>query len=206
MSLSESRKRKILQIVTHVAKVNTSSFNDRRQPSSWVTPPLNFAALFDTHYPRLYAYVRSQVADRETAEDITALAFERAFSHSDSYDPAKGAFATWIFRIARNLVLNHYAATQRKAPAYPLDEAAEISASDALPEQQLLRQEQNQALLAAIAVLSERDREIVYLRFFGHLTNRKIAEILNLNEKTVGVIILRALQKLKMQLETQEAP
>jgi RNA polymerase sigma factor (sigma-70 family) len=68
-----------------------------------------------------------------------------------------------------------------------------------------LQQEQNQALLAAISTLSERDQEIVYLRFFGRLTNRKVAEILDLKEKTVSVIILRALQKLKVQLETQEA-
>jgi RNA polymerase sigma-70 factor (ECF subfamily) len=166
--------------------------------------PLDFAALFDTHHPRLYAYIRSQVADRETAEDLTAVAFERAFRHSHRYDPSKGAFATWLFRIARNLVLNHYAATSRKPAHFQLDDAVEISATEILPEQQLLRQEQNQALLAAMAALSERDREIVYLRFFGHLTNRKIAEILDLNEKTVSVTILRALQKLKIQLEAQE--
>lgn len=146
------------------------------------------------------------MADRETAEDITAIAFERAFSHSESYDPTKGTFATWLFRIARNLVLNHYAATQRKPVHQQIDDVAELSATEALPEQQLLHREQNQALLEAISVLSERDREIVYLRFFGHLTNRKIAEVLDLNEKTVSVIILRALQKLKVQLETQEAP
>ena len=166
--------------------------------------PLDFAALFDTHQPRLYAYIRSQVADRETAEDLTAVAFERAFSHSDRYDPSKGAFATWLFRIARNLVLNHYAAASRKPTHFQLDDVAEISTTEILPEQQLLRQEQNQALLAAMSALSERDQEIVYLRFFGHLTNRKIAEILDLNEKTISVIILRALQKLKVQLETQE--
>lgn len=195
-----------MQNVTDVVKVNTSSLYNRRQPKNWVTSPLNFASLFDTHYPRLYAYVRSQVADRETAEDITAIAFERAFSHNESYDPVKGAFATWLFRIARNLVLNHYAATTRTPAHYQLDDVSEISDTDALPEQQLLHQEQNQTLLAAISVLSERDREIVYLRFFGQLTNRKIAEVLELNEKTVSVIILRALQKLKIQLRTQEAP
>ena len=195
-----------MQNVTDAVKVNKSTLYTRRQPKSWVTSPLNFASVFDTHYPRLYAYVRSQVADRETAEDITAVAFERAFSHSNSYDPTKGAFATWLFRIARNLVLNHYAATTRKPAHYQLDDVAEISATEALPEQQLVRQEQNQVLSEAISVLSERDREIVYLRFFGHLTNRKIAEVLNLNEKTVSVIILRALQKLKLQLGAQEAP
>lgn len=168
--------------------------------------PLDFGALFDTHYTRLYAYIRSQVTERETAEDLTAAAFERAFSHADKYDPLKGAFATWLFRIARNLILNYYAANSRKPVPFQLDEVAEISTGETLPEQQLVHQEQNRALLEAMAALSERDQEIVYLRFFGHLTNRKIAEILDLNEKTVSVIILRALQKLKVQLELQDFP
>jgi RNA polymerase sigma-70 factor (ECF subfamily) len=195
-----------LQNVTNVVKVNKSSSYDRRQSKSWVTPSLNFAALFDTHYSRLYAYVRSQVADRETAEDLTAATFERAFSRSQSYDPAKASFATWLFRIAHNLVINHYATTSRNPPPYELDEVTGISTADLSPEQQFLRQEQQRILGETIATLSERDQEIIQLKFYGRLTNREIAEVLELNEKTVSVIILRALQKLKAQLESQEAP
>ena len=66
-------------------------------------------------------------------------------------------------------------------------------------------QSKEQLLLETLSTLSERDREIIHLRFFGRLTNRKIAEIMELKEKTVSVIILRALQKLKVQIEDQEA-
>jgi RNA polymerase sigma-70 factor (ECF subfamily) len=166
---------------------------------------LDFAALFDTHYSRLYAYTRSQVNDRETAEDLTSAAFERAFSHSHSYDPAKGSFATWLFRIAHNLVVDYYAATSRKPMLHDLDEAVEVSAADLSPEQQLLRQEQRRLLAETLTTLSERDQEIIQLKFFGRLTNREIAAVLELNERTVSVIILRALQKLKVRLERQEA-
>lgn len=195
-----------MQNVTKVVKVNKSSSYDRRQPKSRVISSLNFAALFDTHYPRLYAYVRSQVTDRETAEDLTAAAFERAFSRSHSYDSAKASFATWLFRIAHNLVINYYATTSRNPVPYELNEVTEISTADLSPEQQFLRQEQQRILGETIATLSERDQEIIQLKFYGRLTNREIAEVLELNEKTVSVIILRALQKLKVRLETQEAP
>jgi RNA polymerase sigma-70 factor (ECF subfamily) len=167
--------------------------------------PLDFDTLFNSHYPRLYAYLRSQVNDRETAEDLTAATFERAFKGGHSYDPDKGAYATWLFRIGRNLVINHYAATSRKPQTYGLDEAVEIFTPDLTPEQQLLHQEQRRLLAESLTTLSERDQEIIQLKFYGRLTNREIAAVLELNEKTVSVIILRSLQKLKLRLERQAA-
>lgn len=164
-----------------------------------------FASLFDDNYPKLYAYIRSQVADQETAEDITAMAFERAFKHGGTYEAAKGSFTTWLFRIARNLVINHYTASNRKPLFYKLDEINQITTTERSPEQHLIRLEQHQLLLKAISNLSERDQEIIRLRFFGRLTNRKIADVMDLKEKTVSVIIFRALQKLRARFEVEEA-
>jgi RNA polymerase sigma-70 factor (ECF subfamily) len=165
----------------------------------------DFEALFDAHYPRLYAYLRSRVSDRETAEDLTAATFERAFSRGQRFDPAKGSFATWLFSIGRNLVINHYAAASRKPASAGLDEAGEISAPGLSPEERLLRQEQRHLLAESLTILSDRDQEVIRLKFYGRLTNRDIAGLLDLNEKTVSVIILRALQKLKVRLESQAA-
>jgi RNA polymerase sigma-70 factor (ECF subfamily) len=168
--------------------------------------PAEFATLFDDYYPKLYAYVRSQVADGQTAEDLTAAAFDRAFSRRATFDPAKGTFGAWLFRIARNLVIDHFAASGRKPVHYDLAESYQVSATDPSPEQYLLSREQHQLLAEALATsLSERDLEIIYLRFYGRLTNREIARIMDLKEKTVSVIILRALQKLKTRVEVLES-
>jgi RNA polymerase sigma factor (sigma-70 family) len=101
-------------------------------------------------------------------------------------------------------VINYYTSASYKVTHYDLNEADGTSTPDLSPEQQLLRQEQSQILLETLSVLSERDQEIMRLRFFGRLTNRNIAEVMELNERTVSVIILRALQKLKACLEKQE--
>ena len=67
-----------------------------------------------------------------------------------------------------------------------------------------MRREQQRQLLDLLTTLSERDQEVIQLRFFGRLTNRTIAELLDMNEKTVSVVILRSLRKLKAQFEQQE--
>jgi RNA polymerase sigma-70 factor (ECF subfamily) len=169
-------------------------------------PSSEFAALFEIYYPKLYGYIRSQMADQATAEDITATAFERAYLHRHTYDAAKGSFATWLFRIARNLVINHHTAAGRQPVQQELDEALPVSSSTPSPEQHLLQQEQQLHLQAGLNRLSNRDQEIIHLRFFGQLQNREIARLLDLNEKTVSVIILRALQKLKTRLEAENRP
>jgi RNA polymerase sigma-70 factor (ECF subfamily) len=165
---------------------------------------LDFAALFDTYYPRLYGYIRSRVANQQMAEDFTASAFERAFSRSHSFDTEKGSFSTWLFSIGRNLLLDYYRANQRQPTHYNLDEFSDLAAATASPETVVLRREQQRQLVELLTILSERDQEIIQLRFYGRLTNRAIADLLDINEKTVSVIILRALRKLKAQFERQE--
>lgn len=160
----------------------------------------NFEALFNDLYPKLYGYIRAQVNPRETAEDITATTFERAVKHRHTFNPQKGAIDSWLFKIARNLIIDHYSAHRRQPAQTQLEAAGPLAAEHLSPEQALLQQERRLQLLKSLEILPERDREIIHLRFFGKLTNRKIAEVMDLNEKTVSVIIYRTLKKLKSRL------
>lgn len=161
------------------------------------SPELDFGALFDLYYQRLYRYVRYRVDSRQEAEDLTTLAFERALAHQGSYEPAKGAFATWLFRIARNTIINHQAQQRRRGMAIALEEIADLPMETQSPEEAVIRKEAVQTLLQHLSSLSPRDQDILALKFAGRLTNRDIAETLDLKEKTVSVILLRALRKLR---------
>lgn len=160
----------------------------------------NFEALFNDLYPKLYAYIRAQVNQRETAEDITATTFERAVKHSHTFDSGKGSVDSWLFRIARNLIIDHYTAHRKRPAQTLLEDAGPLAADHPSPEQAVMQQERQRQLLESLDTLPEREREIIHLRFFGKLTNRKIAEVMDLNEKTVSVIIYRTLKKLKSRL------
>ena len=163
--------------------------------------------LFLEYHPRVYNYVRYRVANVEEAEDLTSDIMERALRYLSSYDQRKGAFSTWIFSIAHNTWVNHVKKQKRRNP-YHVDlgeEVGNMPASDPLPEQSLVHQEQVSHLLDCLGTLPERQQEILSLRFAGRLTNREISRVLSMNERTVSVTILRALRKLRRQLEEAQA-
>jgi RNA polymerase sigma factor (sigma-70 family) len=166
---------------------------------------LDFEALFVLYYPKLYRYVRYRVDNLQEAEDLTSLAFERALAHRASYDPAKSAFSTWLFRIARNAVINHQTQHRRRGIAVDLEEIADLPVETQSPEETVIRKEASRRLLQQMSTLSPRDQDILALKFAGRLTNREIAETLDLNEKTVSVILLRGLRKLRQQIEEYHA-
>jgi RNA polymerase sigma-70 factor (ECF subfamily) len=169
------------------------------------TPALDLEELFREYYPRVYAYIRYRINDVAEAEDLTSEILERAFTHLSSYDARKGAFSTWLFRIAHNAFVNHLKKWQRRGryhTTFPKEET--LVAEEPTPEQAVLHAEQISDLVLSVQTLSSRQQEILSLRFAGRLTNREIARVLNMNERTVSVTILRALRKLRQQIKEKE--
>jgi RNA polymerase sigma-70 factor, ECF subfamily len=158
-----------------------------------------FLRLYDEYFPRVYNYARYRCGDAETADDLTAQTFERALAHLQTYDPQKAPFGAWLFGIARNLVNDHLRAARRRE-CLPLDTCAGHPAPVASPEEWLIQVEAQAELLAALAHLSERERDLLSLKFAAGLTNRRIAEITGLSDTNVGVIVYRALQHLRLIL------
>ena len=164
---------------------------------------LVFVRLYDEYYPRVYNYTRYRCGDAETADDLTAQTFERALSHLEDYDSQRGPFGAWLFAIARNLVNNHLRTVQR-SNCLPLDIYDERPAPLVSPEERLIQTEAETELLEAMSHLSERERDLLSLKFAAGLTNRRIAEVMALSEANVGVILYRALQHLRVILLATE--
>jgi RNA polymerase sigma-70 factor (ECF subfamily) len=159
-------------------------------------------AWFRALHPRVYAYVRYRVANLQEAEDLTSEIMERALTHLETYDRRKGAFSTWLFRIAHNTFVNYLKRQQRQSQyqADLGDGLEDLAVEAPSPEQAAVRKEEIAHLLACLRTLSPRQQEILSMRFAGRMTNRDIAHILDMNERTVSVIILRALRALRRKL------
>ena len=168
-----------------------------------VAEPTAFAAIYDHYFPRVYNYVRYRVRDAETADDITAQVFERALVSIGSYRPERGPFGAWLFAIARNAVSDHLRA-QRRRRWLSLEVLRDRASAEPQPEEVAIHSETRAELLAAVARLSERERDLIALKFAAGLTNRRIAELTGLSYSNVGVILYRAVRRLRVKLSAKE--
>ena len=159
-----------------------------------------FAEQYGEYLPRVLNYVRLRVDGEDVAQELTAQTFERALSRLHTLRD-RGAFGGWLFRIARSIIAGYY---RRRRPVVSLENVGEHAAVETSanpgPEAMVEAFQEVEALKEALLLLSEREQEIIRLRFVAGLTNRAIAKVMGLREGNVAVILFRALRKLRRRL------
>ena len=146
---------------------------------------------------RVYAYVAYVIGDGPDAEDITSTVFENALRYRSTYDRSRGKPSTWLLGIARRCVaaaLSERAASREAPMDVETPTELEAEAVDRV------------TLRAALDTLSERDRDLIALRYAADLRAREIAELLGLTTNAVEVALHRALSKLRAELEAEQPP
>src|SRR4051812_4521532 len=138
---------------------------------------------------RVYAYVAYRIGDGPDAEDVTSDVFERAIRYRDSFDSSKGTPIGWLIGIARRCLAEHHAA--------PAGAALEETAAPGDVEQEVL---QRLELRAALATLSNSDRDLIALRYGADLSARQIAELFEVATNANEVRLHRALGRLRDEL------
>jgi RNA polymerase sigma-70 factor (ECF subfamily) len=144
--------------------------------------------------PRVLNFFRYRCGNPADAEDLTSVTFEKAWRGRDRYRRDKGAFSTWLFTIARNAAVDHYRA---RAPVVPLDDAAHVATAAATPEDQSAQRSDAARLALLLQTLSDRDRDLIALKYGAEMSNRDIARATGLSESNVGTIVHRAVQALR---------
>lgn len=162
-------------------------------------PPIQeFSEKYRQFFPRVFAYVYGRVHNQQIAEDLAADVFERAFLKSGSLRNDE-AFSTWLFTIARNIIISNGRKQARETLMDP-DVMKAIAPSGGSIEGQLMLREDMAEVARTLQQFSQREQDIVALKFDAELSNAQIAEIMELTEPNVRVILFRTLRKLREQM------
>lgn len=158
-----------------------------------------FAAVYDDHVWDVYGFFGYRVRSREEAEDLTQATFERALRAWERFDEGRATARTWLMSIAHNLLVDHYRRdrSDRHDPV-PVEEHHELDGGESVEEAALGISPE---LANALELLSDRDREVLALRFGGDLTGPEVAEITGLTLANVQQILSRSMRRLRAELE-----
>lgn len=168
--------------------------------------PLAFGALYDRYVDRIYGYALRETGHAAAAQDVTSATFERALRHIGRFRPGPNGIAPWLYRIARNEIIQQYRRDKRLRPLGGEPVAAGAKPGDtARPiELAVMSGERERDLYAALTQLSEADRDVLTLRFLEQLPTESVAQILECSRDNVYVRLHRALGRLRGLLATEE--
>ena len=150
---------------------------------------LDFDALYRAARDDVYAYVATLLRDRSAAEDVTALAFERAYRKRAGYREGRGSARAWLFGIARNAALDElrrrtpHRGTDRRARR-PRGGGARGRRGSGAPARRRAHR---------LASLPPRDRELIALKFHAGLDNAELAAVLGVSPSNAGTLLHRAM-------------
>jgi RNA polymerase sigma-70 factor (ECF subfamily) len=155
--------------------------------------PSRFEDLYRSCRDDVYAYVVTLLRDASSAEDVTALAFERAYRRRRLFDARRGSERAWVFGIARNAALDELRRRKRVASLATDVEDADAAAPGDEAEASAMRE----TVRRAMSELEPREREVIALKFFAGLSNDELARVLGTSPSNAGTILHRAVQRLR---------
>jgi RNA polymerase sigma-70 factor (ECF subfamily) len=162
-----------------------------------------FGRLFDHFHGPVYRYIVSRVQRPADAEDLTQLVFVKALEALPRYEARGIPFGGWLFRLARNAVIDFVRTRHEHAD---LDGIGERPGAEAGPDRVALEREDIAAVTAALATLTDEQREAIALRFFAGLSAREAAEAMGIQEGTVRGLQFRAISALRRRLGVEIKP
>src|SRR5919197_545996 len=159
--------------------------------------PEAFAAIFDRFHEPVYRYIVSRVYRPADAEDLTQLVFVKVLEALPRYESRGVPFGGWLFRLARNVLIDHVRTRHETTGLEVLLERADV---DRGPDDWAMAREEIEAVGIALAALTDEQRETIALRFFAGLSAKEVAIAMGKQEGTIRGLQFRAIAALRRQL------
>ena len=164
--------------------------------------PSAFATIYDHYYLDIYNYIYHRVANVQLAEDLVSEVFLKVLESIDSFTFRGIPLSAWLFRLARNLLIDYFRTSPRPGVEVPLEE--EVVLTEGGPDAALERKVTRKQLLGALSNLTEDQKEVVVLKFMEGFSNTDVAKIVGRSEGAVKSLQHRALSTLSRILEIDQ--
>jgi RNA polymerase sigma-70 factor (ECF subfamily) len=165
--------------------------------------------LYDRHGATVLGFALRIVGERTAAEDVLQETFWRVWKNAETFQPQRGSFTSWLFRIARNLAIDVYRRRNVRPQVIPGDDdnASDLDQTPD-PDMDVASQAQsaleNKQIRNALTSLPGAQRQIIELAYFHGMTRQEIAEATGEALGTIHTRARLALQKLREELEREK--
>jgi RNA polymerase sigma-70 factor (ECF subfamily) len=152
------------------------------------------SGLYEEYYGKITRYIYVRVGNKAEAEDIAGDVFLKALESLGSYKERGIPMYVWLFRIAHNLVIDYFR-KMRKRKTVSIDDIEIEGGTDpaAVAEQKM----EIEMVTKAMEQLTQEQREVLGLRFFGGLSSREAGRVLNKSDGAIREMQRAAIEKLR---------
>ncbi len=160
-----------------------------------------YGKIFRLCYEDVFDYIIRRVGNRSDAEDLTMKVFMKGLESISRYEERGFSLRAWLYRIAHNLVVDHYRVLRKDVD---LEELPEIVDAGKDIEQELVRREMVGDLYSKIRKMPPAQAEVLILRFMEDMSVKETAMILDKKEATVRALQFKGVNNLKKCMTEKE--
>ena len=162
----------------------------------------DFTEVYESYHKRIYEFVLRRVSDKHVAEDLTSQIFEKILKSINDFQWQGVSMSAWVFRIARNSVIDHYRKNNKYKGNVSLDDLSDFIESQSQTALEMLIDDEDYiGLYNAIREFKDKDQYLIYYKYFEGMDNKSIAKLMNLSETNIGTRLHRIRNKLKTILD-----
>ena len=163
----------------------------------------SFAALYEHFFDRIYRYVSFKLRDPIEAEDVTGEVFLKMLESIHTFKWQGFPFSSWLFRIAHNLVVDHFRRKDKRPTVY-LDEVSQSVGAYSWDVEGFIDHKLTLGeVYGAMSGLTDLQREVITLRFAGELSVAETAEVVGRKANAVKALQHAGLKKLRSLMDKE---
>jgi RNA polymerase sigma-70 factor, ECF subfamily len=156
----------------------------------------SFGIVYDHFIQKIYDYIYYRTRHKQIAEDLASLTFTKALNNINDYSPNKGELSAWLYRIARNSLIDYYRTSRSTSD---INDAFELGTESNFASD-LDSQAKLDEVKAYLNQLPKEHRDLVVMRVWDNLSYAEIAQITGKSEASLKMSVSRILTKLRSEV------